>query len=134
MRSDGLMTVSDLVRRTGMSAKLIRRFTDLGLIYSPGRSATNYRMFDESALWCVRAISSLRDLGLTIREIKAIGTAYINEPDSDVRTMVEHRVREARRRARSSMDQLTTTLERQHEVLSHSEGLAALTGPDPTRS
>ncbi len=41
-RTDGrLMTVGELARRTGMSAKAIREFEGLGLIYSAGRSEAN---------------------------------------------------------------------------------------------
>jgi hypothetical protein len=42
-----LMTVGELGRRTGMSAKATREFEGLGLIYSAGRSEANYRLFDE---------------------------------------------------------------------------------------
>ncbi len=48
-----LMTVGELARRTGMSAKAIPEFEGLGLIYSAGRSEANYRLFDESAIWCI---------------------------------------------------------------------------------
>jgi hypothetical protein len=49
--SERLMTVGELACRTGMSAKAIRQFEGLGLIYSAGRSEANYRLFDESAIW-----------------------------------------------------------------------------------
>jgi hypothetical protein len=34
--------------------KALREYEDLGLIYTVGRSAGNYRLFDEEALWCRR--------------------------------------------------------------------------------
>lgn len=131
---DGFMTVGDLAARTGMSAKSIRRFTDLGLIYSRGRSGANYRIYDESAVWCVRAISTLRTLGLTLAEIKTIGAAYVNEPDGDVRSMLEDALHAARRRVDSSMVKLEEAKTRQQEVLTEAGGLIAITGRDPTRS
>src|SRR6266508_4651052 len=67
-----LMTVGELARRTGMSAKAIRQFEELGLIYSAGRSEANYRLFDESAIWCIQVIGNLRSLGLTIKEIQQL--------------------------------------------------------------
>ena len=48
------MTVGELSRRTGLSIKAIRQYEALGLIYSAGRSDGNYRLFDESALWCAQ--------------------------------------------------------------------------------
>jgi predicted site-specific integrase-resolvase len=49
MLSNGLMTVGDLSRRTGVAVKTLRQYTDWGLIYTVGRSATNYRLFDADA-------------------------------------------------------------------------------------
>ena len=72
------MTVGELARRTGMSAKAIRQFEALGLIYSAGRSEANYRLFDESAMWCVQVISNLRSLGLTIKEIQQLAAVYLD--------------------------------------------------------
>jgi DNA-binding transcriptional MerR regulator len=69
------MTVGELARRTGMSAKAIREFEGLGLIYSAGRSEANYRLFDESAIWCVQVI------GLTIKQIQQLAAIYLDRPD-----------------------------------------------------
>lgn len=52
------MTVGELSRRTGVPIKTLRQYTDWGLIYTVGRSATNYRLFDDEALWCVHLIAS----------------------------------------------------------------------------
>lgn len=63
------MTVGELSALTGVPAKTLRGYTDLGLIYTLGRSSTNYRLYDSKALWCVRTITQLRGLGLTLAEI-----------------------------------------------------------------
>src|SRR5829696_7788141 len=81
---DELMTVGQLARRTGLSIKAIRRYEALGLLYSAGRSEGNYRLFDESALWCAQVIESLRSLGLTIREINQLGREYLSRPDETI--------------------------------------------------
>lgn len=75
MLSNGLMTVGDLSRRTGVPVKTLRQYTDWGLIYTVGRSATNYRLFDADALWCVQLIGQMRGLGLTVAEIRELTTA-----------------------------------------------------------
>ncbi len=79
-----LMTVGELARRTGMSAKAIRQFEGLGLIYSAGRSEANYRLFDESAIWCIQAITNLRSLGLTIKEIQQLAAVYLDRPSEPI--------------------------------------------------
>jgi DNA-binding transcriptional MerR regulator len=72
-----LMTIGELSRRTGLSIKAIREYEALGLIYSAGRSEGNYRLFDETALWCARVITEWRSVGLTIKEIKQLADAYL---------------------------------------------------------
>jgi MerR family transcriptional regulator, copper efflux regulator len=67
-----------------MSAKAIRRFEGLGLIYSAGRSEANYRLFDESAVWCIQVIASLRSLGLTIKEIRQLAPVYLDRPGEPI--------------------------------------------------
>jgi DNA-binding transcriptional MerR regulator len=83
-RNERLMTVGELARRTGMSAKKIREFEALGLIYSAGRSEANYRLFDEAALWCVQVIQGLRSLGLTIKEIEELAALYQERPGEPI--------------------------------------------------
>jgi DNA-binding transcriptional MerR regulator len=65
------MTVGELARRTGLSIRAIRVYEGLGLIYSAGRSEGNYRLFDETALWCAGAVEKLRSLGLTLAELRS---------------------------------------------------------------
>ena len=58
-----VMTIGALSSRTGVAVKALREYEDLGLIYTVGRSAGNYRLFDEEALWCVAVIITLRGSG-----------------------------------------------------------------------
>ena len=71
------MTIGDLSRRTGVPVKALRKYEDMGLIYTAGRSPGNYRLFDEEALWCVGVIGSLRGLGLTLAEIRELSEIYL---------------------------------------------------------
>ena len=79
-----LMTVGELAERTGISRKAIRELEERGLIYSAGRSESNYRLYDEDALWCVQMISGLRSLGLTIGEIERFHADYLARPGEPV--------------------------------------------------
>lgn len=69
-----VMTIGALSRRTGVPVKALREYEDAGLIYTMGRSPGNYRLFDETALWCVGVIGTLRALGLTLAEIRELAT------------------------------------------------------------
>ena len=73
------MMIGQLARRTGASIRALREYEGLGLIYGLGRSGSNYRLFDESALWCLQMIGSLRSLGLTLKEIEAVCAVYVHQ-------------------------------------------------------
>jgi DNA-binding transcriptional MerR regulator len=76
-----VMTIGTLARRTGVPVKALREYEDAGLIYTVGRSPGNYRLFDDTALWCVGVIGTLRVLGLTLAEIRELTTAYLGKPE-----------------------------------------------------
>jgi DNA-binding transcriptional MerR regulator len=107
-----LMTVGELSRHTGMSIKAIREYEGLGLIYSAGRSEGNYRMFDSSALWCARMITELREVGLTIKEIKRIADVYLAQPDEPIGPRIAAALDHAELRAAEQLDDLLALLER----------------------
>jgi MerR family copper efflux transcriptional regulator len=135
--TDGLMTVGELSRRTGLSIKSIRQYEALGLIYSAGRSPGNYRLFDESALWCAKVIVTLRSLGLTIKEIEQLGRAYLSRPDESVGPRLAAFLDTAERRIDDRIAALAACRERIREYRAEnaaalaSQRDAALLGPDP---
>jgi DNA-binding transcriptional MerR regulator len=137
---DGLMTVGELARRTGLSVKAIRRYEALGLIYSAGRSAGNYRLFDESALWCAQVIESLRSLGLTIKEIDQLGRAYLSRPGEPIGPGLAALLDEAERRIDDRIAELEAVRGRIHHYRArHALALAGrhdadLFGSDPRRA
>jgi MerR family transcriptional regulator, copper efflux regulator len=100
------MTIGDLSRRTGVPVKTLRNYEDLGIIYTLGRSAGNYRLFDESALWCVEMIRGLRSLGLTVAEIREIADIYLGQPAQPIGPHLADRLRAARARIDARLDEL----------------------------
>jgi MerR family copper efflux transcriptional regulator len=101
------MTVGELSRRTGVSTKNLRAYTDAGLIYSVGRTAANYRLYDAEALWCVAAITELRQLGLTLAEIHEFGTDYLDRQGEPIGP----RLAQMLERSRARVEQQITGLE-----------------------
>jgi len=80
MLRSNAMTIGQLSRRTGVPLKVLRHYEDLGFLYTPGRSQSNYRLFGEEAVWCVQVIQGLRSLGLTLKEIQTLVTCYLERP------------------------------------------------------
>lgn len=137
--NDGLMTVGELFRRTGLSVKAIRQYEALGLLYSAGRSEGNYRLFDESALWCAQVIETLRSLGLTIKEIDQLGREYLGQPDGRIGPRLAELLNAAERRVEERMAELAVVRERIRRYRArHAAALAGrrdgdLLGSDPRR-
>lgn len=106
------MTIGELSERTGVPVKQLRRYEDLGYIYSVGRSAGNYRLFDESALWCVDVITTWRSLGLTLAEISDLVDRYLAHPRENVGPRLAERLQAVRDRTNARIDELHQLLGR----------------------
>jgi DNA-binding transcriptional MerR regulator len=132
------MTVGELSRSTGLSIKAIREYESLGLIYSAGRSESNYRLFDQSALWCASAIERLRELGLTIKEIQHLARVYERSVD-DVEPELDRLLVGSERRVDEQIDRLQALRQRIHAYRRENSGalsaeLAAGAAPPPSRA
>jgi MerR family transcriptional regulator, copper efflux regulator len=107
-----LMTVGELAGRTGLSRKQIRELEGRGLIYSVGRSESNYRQFDETALWCVRTIGELRELGLTLSEIERLRDHHRSGSDQPLDQLFRSILDTVRARLVDQIEDLTDTIAR----------------------
>jgi DNA-binding transcriptional MerR regulator len=106
------MTVGQLARRSGLSPKSIRELEGRGLIHTVGRSEGNYRLFDESALWCTRTITELRGLGLTLAEIERLRDHYSAGPSEPIEWLFNQVLDEARGRLTARIEELTAMVAR----------------------
>jgi MerR family copper efflux transcriptional regulator len=135
-----MMTIGELSRRTGVSVKVLRRYDAQGLLYSPGRSAGNYRLFDESALWCVEVVTGLRNLGLTVAEIRELARVYVDDPGEPIGPRLAERLEEARSRIDDRIAELTALRKRiddfetRHGAELSGRGGADFRATDPTAS
>ena len=62
------MKVSELAKRSGVTPSAIRFYEAEGILPAAKRSGSGYRDYDEADVCRVRVLSSLRSLGLDIRE------------------------------------------------------------------
>jgi DNA-binding transcriptional MerR regulator len=87
-----VMTIGQLSRRTGVPIKVLREYERLGFVYTLGRSAGNYRLFGEEALWCVQVVQSLRSLGLTLKEIQTLTVSYTERPSEPIEPVLNEQL------------------------------------------
>lgn len=134
-----LMTVGRLAARTGFSVKAIRELEGRGAIYSVGRSESNYRLFDYSALWSCEAIGDLRSLRLTITEIEQLAGIHLDRPEEPIGPRLaalldraERRIEERVRELQEVRDRIRAFRAQRPDVLA-GKAEHELTGDDPRR-
>ncbi len=89
------MNISDVAERSGLPAKTIRYYEDIGLI-RPGRLSNGYRTFTDSDLHKLTFISRARHLGFPIEDCRALLALYEDDTreSSQVRHIAGHHLRE----------------------------------------
>jgi MerR family transcriptional regulator, copper efflux regulator len=68
-RSQGLLNIGEAAAASGVSAKSIRHYEQIGLIPPANRSFANYRLYSQKELHTLRFIKSARALGFSIAKI-----------------------------------------------------------------
>ena len=136
------MTIGQLSQRTGVPIKVLRHYEDLGFLYTQGRSESNYRLFGDEAVWCVQAIQGLRSLGLTLKEIRALVTSYLERPGEPSAVLLEAQLAQAVARVEARITALQALRQRILEFQAACAGapappaasaLAQLLASDPRR-
>ncbi|MEV4510377.1 TIGR03086 family metal-binding protein [Dactylosporangium sp. NPDC049525] len=67
-----LWSIGDLAKQTGLSVKLIRHWSDIGVVPPTQRTPTGYRRYDARAVARLELARTLRDLGLGMAAIRGV--------------------------------------------------------------
>ncbi|MFV2052711.1 Cu(I)-responsive transcriptional regulator [Aliiroseovarius sp. YM-037] len=89
------MNIGDAADRTGLPAKTIRYYEDIGLV-APARDANGYRSFASNDLHKLSFLGRARSLGFSIEDCRGLLALYEDHTrtSSDVKTIAsEHLVR-----------------------------------------
>ena len=98
------MNIGQASKASGVSAKMIRYYDEIGLVRPASRTESNYREFDEREVNELRFIRRARSLGFSMpeitqllslwrdrerpsREVKAIAEKHVNELDARIAEM-----------------------------------------------
>ncbi|MDX3191989.1 MerR family transcriptional regulator [Streptomyces sp. MN03-5084-2B] len=65
-------SIGDLARRTGLTIKAVRFYSDHGLVPPSGRNTAGHRRYDDAALARLDLVRTLRDLGLGLAAIRRV--------------------------------------------------------------
>ena len=72
------MNIGEVAERSGLPAKTIRYYEDVGLIPRPGRSDAGYRQYTERDLATLRFVQRARSLGFSVKEVSALLTLWFD--------------------------------------------------------
>lgn len=67
-----LCSIGELARRTGLTVKAIRFYSDRGIVPPTGRSPAGYRLFGADALARLDLVRTLRELGVGLADIRKV--------------------------------------------------------------
>ncbi|MFI8203864.1 MerR family transcriptional regulator [Streptomyces sp. NPDC085937] len=81
MDGETLYSIGELARRTGMSVKTIRFYSDRGIVAPTDRSPAGYRLYDTHAVARLDLVRTLRHLGMDLTTIRAITDKELALPE-----------------------------------------------------
>ncbi len=88
------MKIQDLSRITGVSAKTIRYYEEIGLLPAPARAENNYRQYGEQDVERLRLVAGARRLDLSLDDIQEI-LALRDHREAPCRVLLERMAQKA---------------------------------------
>ena len=83
-----MMTVNEVSKLTGVSIRTLQYYDKIGLLKPSGRTESQYRLYDDTALGTLHQILLFRELEFPLKDIKEI----ITGPDFDKSEALEQQI------------------------------------------
>ncbi|MFJ9150290.1 MerR family transcriptional regulator [Streptomyces sp. NPDC102270] len=81
MDGDTLYAIGELARRTGLTVKTIRFYSDRGIVAPTDRSPAGYRLYNIDAVARLDLVRTLRELGLDLPTIRKVVDRELSLPE-----------------------------------------------------
>lgn len=88
------LTIGQVAKATGVAAKTIRYYEQIGVLPSPSRTAAGYRQYDSPGVQRLRFIRRARSLGLPLHDLRALTITVDGRPRPALRPRLLALVRE----------------------------------------
>ncbi|MEU9624698.1 MerR family transcriptional regulator [Streptomyces sp. NPDC048155] len=69
---DTFWSIGEVSRKTGLTVKLIRHWSDIGVVHPARRTSAGYRVYGTEAVARLQLARTLRDLGLGLATIRDV--------------------------------------------------------------
>ena len=95
------MNIGQAATASGVSAKMIRHYEQVGLFPEPGRTDAGYRQYNAKEVHTLRFIRQARDLGFSIPQIGELVGLWQNRrrPSRQVKALAEAHIQELQQKA-----------------------------------
>ena len=79
------LTIGQVAKTSGVAAKTIRYYEQIGVLPTPSRAASGYRLYDQPGVDRLRFIRRARSLGLPLQQLKTLMGTLNGGPRSALR-------------------------------------------------
>jgi len=105
-----IMNIGRAAKISGVSAKMIRHYEEVGLVPAPERTDSGYRQYSEPEVHTLRFIGQARDLGFSIRQIGDLVGLWQNRrrPSRSVKALAEAHIQALEEKAQELLGMKAT--------------------------
>ena len=87
------LTIGRVAKTSGVAAKTIRYYEQIGVLPAPSRGTSGYRLYDEPSVERLRFIRRARSLGLPLQQLKTLMATLNGGPHPALRPRLRALVR-----------------------------------------
>jgi len=104
------MNIGEAAKISGVNAKLIRHYEEIGIIPKPSRSESGYRTYAEADVHILTFVKRARNLGFSMKEIKKLVSLWRNKSraSAEVKSLALKHVEEMEAKIRELQEMAKT--------------------------